>query len=261
MTAVLVANPALLVVAALVRLWPPRRAGRELRPTEIALLRSGRTAAVSTALVLLHARAAVDAAMPGTVRRSGALPRGCDPLARSVYESLARPAGPRELVARTPVRGGLSQLAAGLARAGLMLTSRRRVTLRVLAIAAGVLAVAAALTGAPSAAWFARLAPVVPAAAIVALALLPGRTLAGRRLMRRLRRRHSDLTPEHEPDAAEWSPQSLGLSVALYGAPALRLTFPRFAAQAGLLRDSSRVPVSVAGPGSPARSAGISPGS
>jgi hypothetical protein len=52
--------------------------------------------------------------------------------------------------------------------------------------------------------------------------------------MRRLRRRHADLTPEHGPDAADWSPQVHGLAVALYGADALRLTFPRFASQGGL---------------------------
>ncbi|HEY2672441.1 MAG TPA: TIGR04222 domain-containing membrane protein [Rugosimonospora sp.] len=256
---------------------PHRRAGRELRPTEVALLRSGPAAAVVTALVLLHARAAVDAAAPGTVHRTGPLPRGCDPLARLVYESLARPGNPRELAARAAVRGGLTDLAAGLARAGLVLRAWRRRALRLIAATAGLLTVTGLLAvtglldapglldatglldaakvpvvaglpvvaGAPGAGPGATdltagdrtltvVALAVLAAAIGALALLPGRTAAGRRLVRGLRRRHADLTPEHEPDAAEWSPQALGLAVALYGPAALQLTFPRFAAQGGL---------------------------
>jgi uncharacterized protein (TIGR04222 family) len=238
---------------------PHRRAGRELRPTEVALLRSGPAAAVVTALVLLHARAAVDAAAPGTVHRTGPLPRGCDPLARLVYESLARPGNPRELAARAAVRGGLTDLAAGLARAGLVLGVWRRRALRLVAAAAGLVTVTGLLAvtglldaanvptvaGVPGAGSGAtdltggdRMLTVVAlgalAAAAGALALLPARTPAGRRLVRGLRRRHADLTPEHEPDAAEWSPQALGLAVALYGPAALQLTFPRFAAQGGL---------------------------
>jgi uncharacterized protein (TIGR04222 family) len=246
--AALVANAALLAAGVLIRFPFRRRTPRELRPTEVALLRSGPAAAVVTALVLLHARAAVDAAAPGTVRRTGALPRGCDPLARLVYESLARPGGPRELATRGPVRGGLTDLATGLAGAGLVLPARRGYALRIVAVGAGLATVAGllaiagrlgiggvggagALGGHPA---LAAVALVALAVASAGLALLPRRTGAGRRLMRRLRRRHADLTPEHGPDAADWSPQVHGLAVALYGADALRLTFPRFASQGGL---------------------------
>jgi uncharacterized protein (TIGR04222 family) len=228
----------LLGAALLIRFPVVRGAGRDLRPTEVALLRSGPRAAVVTALVLLHARAAVDVAAPGAVRRSGALPHGCDPLARLVYESLARPGGPRELAARGPVRGGLDRLAAGLAGAGLVLSAWRRLALRALAALAALVGAAGLASTAVAAG--AHRAPAVaalvgPALAVAALALLPARTAAGRRLVRRLRWRHAHLTPEHEPDAAEWSPQVLGLAVALHGEAALRLTFPRFAAQGGLL--------------------------
>ncbi len=249
--AALIGNAVLLAAAVLIRFPLRRRAPRELRPTEVALLRSGPAAAVVTALVLLHARAAVDAAAPGTVRRSGALPRGCDPLARLVYESLARPGGPRELATRGPVRGGLTDLATGLAGAGLVLPARRGYALRAVAVAAGLatvpglLAVAGRLgtggvggSGALGHPTPAAAALVTLAVAIAGLALLPRRTGTGRRLMRRLRRRHADLTPEHVPDAADWSPQAHGLAVALYGADALRLTFPRFAAQGGLFTAS-----------------------
>ena len=43
------------------------------------------------------------------------------------------------------------------------------------------------------------------------------------------------LPPGHDEGAGDWTPRSLGLAVALHGAPALRLTFPRFAARGGLL--------------------------
>jgi hypothetical protein len=50
-----------------------------------------------------------------------------------------------------------------------------------------------------------------------------------------LRRRYAELPSGQELDAADWTPRSLGLAVALHGAPALRMTFPRFAARGGLL--------------------------
>jgi uncharacterized protein (TIGR04222 family) len=232
----LLVDAVLLAAALLLRFPAARGPDRELRPTEVALLRSGPAAAVVTALVLLHARAAVDVARPGAVGRSGALPRGCDPLARLVYESLARPGGPRELAARGPVRAGLDRLAAGLAGAGLVLPAWRRLALWTAAVAAATVATAGLATAAAGGHRAATVAALAgPAVAIAALALLPARTAAGRRLVRRLRWRHAHLTPEHEPDAAEWSPQVLGLAVALHGEAALRLTFPRFAAQGGLL--------------------------
>jgi uncharacterized protein (TIGR04222 family) len=76
------------------------------------------------------------------------------------------------------------------------------------------------------------------AIAILALAVLSRRTLSGRRTVRSLRRRYAEL-PEHELDPADWTPRSLGLAVALHGTPALRLAFPRFVAQGGLLDDQA----------------------
>jgi uncharacterized protein (TIGR04222 family) len=224
---------AMLLLAALgVRFgWPgPVRA--ELRPTEVALLRGGRRAAVVTALVLLHARAAVDGVRPGRAKRCGPLPRGCDPLARVVYSALAQPAGLRELLTHPPVRRALSRLSADLASARLTLPAWRRAMLAGLALASGAVAAAGwAAAGRASAG-----VPMAAAAvAILGLAVLSRRTLTGRRAVRSLRRRYAELTPGQNLNAADWTPRSLGLAVALHGTPALRVTFPRFAAQGGLL--------------------------
>jgi uncharacterized protein (TIGR04222 family) len=229
-----VASALLLLAALAVRFRRPRPTPADLRPTEVAMLRGGRRSAVITALVLLHARAAVDGDQPGRARRCGPLPRGCDPLARVVYAALSQPAGPRELLRRPGVRRGLAGLSADLATARLTLPAWHRVLLAGLAVASGAVAAAGwaaagrASTGVPMAA---------AAIAVLGLAALSRRTLTGRRTMRSLRRRYADLTPEHELNAADWTPRSLGLAVALHGNPALRLTFPRFAAQGGLLDD------------------------
>jgi uncharacterized protein (TIGR04222 family) len=227
-----IATALLLLTAVAVRFSWPGPARGELRPTEVALLRGGRRAAVVTALVLLHARAAVDGVQPGLARRCGPLPRGCDPLARVVYSALAQPAGPRELLAQRPVRGALARLSADLASARLTVPVWRRVLLAGLAAVAGAIATAGwATTGRASVGV--PLAAV--AVAILGLALFR-RTLIGRRTVHSLRRRFAELPSGEELDAADWTPRSLGLAVALHGAPALRLTFPRFAARGGLDR-------------------------
>ena len=222
-----IATALLLLTAVAVRFSWPGPARGELRPTEVALLRGGRRAAVVTALVLLHARAAVDGVQPGLARRCGPLPRGCDPLARVVYAALVQPAGPRELLARRPVRDALARLSADLASARLTVPAWRRVLLTGLAAAAGAVA-AAGWVASGQASVGVPLAAV--AVAILGLALFR-RTLSGRRTVHSLRRRYAELPSGQELDAADWTPRSLGLAVALHGTPALRLTFPRFAAR------------------------------
>jgi uncharacterized protein (TIGR04222 family) len=227
-----IASALLLITALGVRFGLPGAVRAELRPTEVALLRGGRRAAVVTALVLLHARAAVDGVQPGRARRCGPLPRGCDPLARVVYAALTQPAGPRELLAHRPVRRALARLSADLTSARLTMPAWRRLLLAGLALAGGAVAAAGwAVAGRASAG-----VPMAAAAvAIAGLAALSRRTLTGRRAVQSLRRRYAELTPGHALNAADWTPRSLGLAVALHGTPALRLTFPGFAAQGGLL--------------------------
>jgi uncharacterized protein (TIGR04222 family) len=225
-----IATALLLLTAVAVRFWWPGSTRGELRPTEVALLRGGRRAAVVTALVLLHARAAVDGIQPGLARRCGPRPRGCDPLARVVYSALVQPAGPRELLSHRTVRGALARLSADLAGAKLTVPAWRRALLASLAAAAGAVAAAGWATSGQASVGVPMAAVAV---AILGLAL-SRRTLTGRRTVHSLRRRYAELPSGHELDAADWTPRSLGLAVALHGAPALRLTFPRFAARGGL---------------------------
>jgi hypothetical protein len=180
-----IATALLLLMAVATRFsWPGPTRG-ELRPTEVALLRGGRRAAV------------------------------------------VQPAGPRELLARRPVRDALARLSADLASARLTVPAWRRVLLTGLAAAAGAVA-AAGWVASGQASVGVPLAAV--AVAILGLALFR-RTLSGRRTVHSLRRRYAELPSGQELDAADWTPRSLGLAVALHGTPALRLTFPRFAAR------------------------------
>nr|BEK71106.1 hypothetical protein KPHV_83330 [Kitasatospora purpeofusca] len=98
--------------------------------------------------------------------------------------------------------------------------------------AAGVTALAAAVLAQVAAAHGA--APTGVPVAVLALGVLlaPVRTLAGRRLLRDLRRDHP------LPGAAAGTrpgPEEAGLLTALYGRRALRRLLPDFAAAAGLL--------------------------
>jgi hypothetical protein len=48
------------------------------------------------------------------------------------------------------------------------------------------------------------------------------------------------MTPPQPPDKPQWSPNEIGMAVALYGAPALRITMPNFARDGGLLDGGKR---------------------
>lgn len=92
-----------------------------LQPHEIALIRGGRRAAVTVAVLDLHLRGAVRAGRPGTMRTSGPAVRAAlPPLTGAVHAALHRPAGMGQLLQRRTVREALAGTRDTLASAGLL---------------------------------------------------------------------------------------------------------------------------------------------
>ncbi|MCW6006761.1 hypothetical protein K1W54_19550 [Micromonospora sp. CPCC 205371] len=78
----------------------------------------------------------------------------------------------------------------------------------------------------------------VVAGAAVAVWFLPRRTVAGARLLRRLRVDHADLVAELESGRAQldaWAPERVGVAVALYGDAAVVAIMPAVARGLGLV--------------------------
>ncbi|MFI6560131.1 TIGR04222 domain-containing membrane protein [Streptomyces sp. NPDC050534] len=89
-----------------------------LEPHEIALIRGGRRAAVTVAVLDLHLRGVVRA---GTMRTSGpATGAALPPLTGAVHAALYRPAGMGQLLQRQAVRTALAEARDDLMSAGLL---------------------------------------------------------------------------------------------------------------------------------------------
>ncbi|MFE7170438.1 TIGR04222 domain-containing membrane protein [Streptomyces sp. NPDC057616] len=92
-----------------------------LEPHDVALIRGGRRAAVTVAVLELHLRGVVRAGRPGTMRTSGpATGTALGPLAKAVHAALHRPAGMGQLLERQGVRTALAEARSALAAAGLL---------------------------------------------------------------------------------------------------------------------------------------------
>ncbi len=216
--------------AALLRVVPGRRAVSPLAATGVAHLRAGGRAAVTTALVELHADGVVAAGRPGTVLRTGTLAGGTG-VERAVYVALHRPSSVRDLLLRPEIRRGLGQLRASLSAAGLVLSGVARAVTGV----AWVLAVVLGLASAAGHGWSPVRVAVAGGYAVVGAVLCWARprTLRGQLVLGRLRRGN----PLPPADLAV--PDGAALPVALYGRRALKRLVPGFAEAGGLL-DSGR---------------------
>ncbi|MGW1881512.1 TIGR04222 domain-containing membrane protein [Streptomyces sp. NPDC001970] len=222
-----------LLAAAAALLWswgPPDRP--DLTPQAVALLRGGRPAALTVALVALHQRGAVAAGRRGTVQQTGPARGVRDPLQLAAHRALLWPAGPRVLASRPPVRHALDAVRDEVWVEGLVRSNGRWRTARVL-LAAVPLTVAAGLLmtrlGAPDTPRE-LVVPVLVVLPAAALWCVPRRTRAGRQLLASLREDHPLPTSRHG-----CPPGQVRLAVALYGEPALMLFVPHFARDGGLL--------------------------
>ncbi|MFF4172541.1 TIGR04222 domain-containing membrane protein [Streptomyces sp. NPDC001744] len=202
-------------------------------PQALALLRGGRRAAVTVALVALHQRGAVEAGRKHTIRANGGPGRTRDPVQLGVHGSLRRALALGELAQRPEARRAVDALSGELRGAGLLRPVPRLRTARALlccvppTVLAGPFA-----TGASGADLAVALAAGAPAAlGAAALSRLPVTTGAARRLIAGLRERYP--LPAHRQEVTDGG--LVQLYVALYGDPALALFLPRFSRDGGLL--------------------------
>jgi uncharacterized protein (TIGR04222 family) len=208
----------------------------ELLVTEIALLAGGAWAAARTGLAMLSARRRLETGRPGRINRTGSAPRNGEPLEKVLFGALLGWSGAREVAAKPRVRDVLRELRHQLERRRLVrrpwvrvlvpltlvtvpgVAVARLVALQVVPPGPGAVAV---LAGVLAAGWF-----------------LPRRTVAGARLLRRLRAEHPGVTAAAETSRAGLpprSPKAVGLAVALFGDAALLSIMPAVAHRAGLL--------------------------
>lgn len=231
----------LLLIAAAMRLPPGRRPvpdplGRPLSPVRASVLRGGGRAAAQTGLVELCLTGSVEAGWRRTVEPGGPrLPRHCSEAARATFHALHRPLHPRRLEDMDRVRRAVHGVSAELERAGLV--SRRRVRgVRGLLLPVFAAAPLGAVAGGQTTPCL--VLGLLADVGAVALWFGPRRTLRGGRLPARLRRDHAGARR-----ADERRPETLLLSVALFGAPALRAQLPRFTEESGLLTRPPREPM------------------
>ncbi|MEU3595640.1 TIGR04222 domain-containing membrane protein, partial [Streptomyces filamentosus] len=117
-------------------------------PAALALLRGGRRAAVTVALVALHQRGAVAAGRRRTIRANGGPGRTRDPVQLGVHRSLRNALPLRALALRPEARRAVDGLRAELGRAGLLRPPGRRRAALLLAAAAPATLAAGLLAGA-----------------------------------------------------------------------------------------------------------------
>ncbi|TXS57465.1 TIGR04222 domain-containing membrane protein [Streptomyces sp. t39] len=196
----------------------------------VALLRGGRRAAVTVALVALQQRGAVTSGRRGTIRVDGWGTAVRDPLQLAVHTSLRRAVGIGVLLTAPRVRRALDALRDGCARAGLLRGNRRWRTARGLLYAVPVTVLAGLLLTGPDAPDAAvRVgAAVLTVAVAVALWRVRRQTPAGLRLLAALR-------DAHPLETHRASGPRVLMSVALHGDRALLLHTPHFARDGGLL--------------------------
>ncbi|MFF1555984.1 TIGR04222 domain-containing membrane protein [Streptomyces sp. NPDC058279] len=203
---------------------------RALSPVEMGLLRGGARGAAQTGLVELYLAGAVEAGFRRTVRavEHRRPPRDCSAVARAQYDVLYGKTHPRRLQNQDRVRAAIRETTRGLERAGLLVSAGRRWTARALLLPVFAAAPAWAVAGGGETVWL-WLMLLADMAALV-LWTRPRRTPRGAELLR-LRQARAGDRPGSERD----DPGGLLLSVAVFGAPALRARLPRFTKESGLL--------------------------
>ncbi|MEU2116044.1 TIGR04222 domain-containing membrane protein [Streptomyces sp. NPDC016459] len=202
-------------------------------PQALALLRGGRRAAVTVALVALHQRGAVAAGRKHTIRANGGPGRTRDPVQLGVHRALHRAFALRDLALRPEARRAVDALHGELRATGLLRSPARRgaagTLLGCVPLTVGVGAYATGPSNTVQAAVLA--AGALPALVAVVLLRLPPATRAARLLLAELRARYP--LPAHRREVTDGG--LVQLYVALYGDPALSLFLPRFSSEGGLL--------------------------
>ncbi|MER5705444.1 TIGR04222 domain-containing membrane protein [Micromonospora sp. NPDC002296] len=243
-----------LTVALSVRWLTGRRTrGREPGVTALAYLTDRTVLACQVAAAALCRAGVLRVGELSTMVATGPPPARSGPLVRAVHAAVRQPQTWAAVLADPGVNQVLRRLVARLLRDGWLLTpwQRRRIALAALPLfgvaAVGILRLA-------ESALLSR--DVGGPASVVGLLLACGATLLGgwrlcevpeigataRRLLRRTRRAHADLDPQHRPVWRERGAGELLTAMALYGPRPLLAVDPTFAELVGVRDESPRPP-------------------
>jgi uncharacterized protein (TIGR04222 family) len=205
---------------------------------DLAMLGGGPQLAITSAATQLHRDGVLEIdAADGTLRVTGRLDAGADPLEQAIAAVVSQAPGTTSDEMRAQMRdsGAIRAMADELTAAGLLVDEQRAARVRALWLVFAALAavgiariVAGLLAGAPIG-WLALVVLAVIGAAI-ALARRPRVTRRGRAVVRRWRAEREEL--RERPAAAE-----VALAAALFGGAALWLAEPAVASALGVPRD------------------------
>lgn len=211
----------------------------ELGVYELALLSGGRQLAITSALTRLHGDHVLRLRRrEGTLKVSGALAPGADPVERAVVEAVRREPGISTTALRSELRQDdvLASMADRLTRAGLLLDGERAARVRRLWIvgalltALGAARVVAGWQNDAANGWTVAITLVVAFATFWLAGQRPVATTRGSDVLGRLREENEQL--RRHPVAGEGA-----LSVALFGGGALWLADPATASALGVPRE------------------------
>jgi uncharacterized protein (TIGR04222 family) len=237
-----------------------------LGPQQIAYLNGGARLAVYTSLGGLRAAGALGTGPGRTLVQSGPLPSGVTPLDAAVHHAAGRQIPAREVGGDQWVAQAVEQLRDGLEAAGLTVTrGQRRAALMWSVAGAAVLLLGFArlVDGLQNDRPVGFLLGLIILAAIVTVWMLvrasATRTRAASTGLQRMRHTNAHLAPAQRPSYATYGATGAAMGVALYGAGALYVMDPAFAAEAEI-RQAASSSFSSGGSGCSGGSSGSSDG-
>jgi uncharacterized protein (TIGR04222 family) len=219
------------------------------QPHDIAYLNGGPELAVLSALSSMRVAGTVVAEGRGRLRAAAPLGTDADPLERAIQLAAVVPLSRRDLLTNQIVRTALEKPRQRLEDAGLLLSARQQRRIKrtgVWMLAVAGFGLVRLLAGAMNGAAVGYLILELLAVGIVATILLgraPNRSRRGVAELKRLRVQHTELAPGMRPDWTTYGPALAGLGVGIFGARALWVSDPAFAADV----DAQRVTASTGG--------------
>ncbi|SCL31692.1 TIGR04222 domain-containing protein [Micromonospora rhizosphaerae] len=228
-----------------------RTRGAPLTTVELAYLRDRALLACQVGLAALRRAGAVHVGELSTLSVDAPPPARSTPLVRALHAALRQPQTWAALLADPGVARALRRLVGGLVRDGWLLTpaQRRRIALGTLPLFGVAVvgltrllesAVEGREAGGPASVVGLLLACVATLLTGWWLCEVPETGAAARRLLRRLRREHAELAPEHRPAWSEHGTDELLTAMALFGPRPLLAVEPAFAQLVGVDPERTR---------------------
>jgi uncharacterized protein (TIGR04222 family) len=234
-----------LVIAIAIRLSVTRAggtgSGRTPSAPEVAFLVGGRTQAIYSSVAALRAAGAIGTGSGRALSATGPQPDGATPLDVAVYDAAQRGVAMGRLSNDYRVRTALGELQSRVATSGWLLDPSERARARLGSLLLlgltgfGVVRIAAGVANDRPVGYLVGLAIVTLLLALVFFAA-PRVSRAGRSVLAETRARNRHLALRQAPSWSTYGMAGAAMGVALYGAAALWVADPSFAASVGLHR-------------------------